>query len=311
MLRHAGKVRDARIALPTFIGVGPPRTGTTWLDKILRGHVNLPAGTKETLFFDVRYPRGVEWYSCHFRNRRPGAPTGEFGPSYFSSGAARERIARHIPDCKIICTLREPVARHYSNYKMWRKMALVKDPFARIAERHADLLSYTRYTENIAEWQRIFGRKNVLVLIHQDARCDPQQYIDTICSFIGAEPLNLAGMAHVEEAVNGVERAPKHRRMARRARKLRGFLGDHRYWRMRSLMNPVFDYWMGRGPEFPPLDPALENQLRRRFEPEIVALEELLGRDLTFWREPVAHAAVAQTSGNRHAGIRVGTGGSA
>ncbi|MBF6559159.1 MAG: sulfotransferase [Candidatus Binataceae bacterium] len=311
MPRFAKERVDEGAALPNFIGVGPPRTGTTWLDQILRGHVNLPAGIKETLFFDVRYPRGIEWYAYHFRNRRPGVPTGEFGPSYFSSDAARERLARHIPDCKIICTLREPVARHYSNYKMWRKMALVKEPFARIAERHKDLLAYARYTENITEWQRIFGRENVLVLILEDARRSPQQYIDTICSFIGAERLNLAGVAHVGDSVNGVDRAPKYRRMARRARKLRGFLGDHRYWRTRRVMNPVFDYWMGRGAEFPPLDPALESRLRQRFKPEIAALEELLGRDLSCWRETLAQASMAQTSDSRRTGVRVGERGSA
>ena len=79
MSKHAEYGHDTSVNLPTFIGVGPPRTGTTWLDKILRGHVNLPARQKETLFFDVRYERGIHWYLRHFKNRRPGVPTGEFG----------------------------------------------------------------------------------------------------------------------------------------------------------------------------------------------------------------------------------------
>ena len=294
MSKHAEYGHDTSVNLPTFIGVGPPRTGTTWLDKILRGHVNLPARQKETLFFDVRYERGIHWYLRHFKNRRPGVPTGEFGPSYFASDAARERIARHNPNCKIICTLREPVARLYSNYKMWRKLALVKDSFAQVAERHENLLSYARYTANIAAWRRMFGDDNILVLIHEDIRVDRQHYIDRLCAFIGTGRLNLAKVAKVDEPVAAVDRAPKSRRMARRARQLRGFLSAHRYWRIRKLMLPIFEFCMGRGEEFPPLDAALERRLRLRFEPEMEALEELLGRDLSLWREPFAEKCSKQ-----------------
>jgi hypothetical protein len=40
------------------------------------------------------------------------------------------------------------------------------------------------------------------------------------------------------------------------------------------------------GGEFGPLDPALDRQLRERFRPEVEALEEMLGRDLSAWRRP-------------------------
>jgi len=291
MSRHAENGHDTRMALPTFIGVGPPRTGTTWLDVILRGHINLPAGNKETLFFDLRYERGLTWYQSHFKSLRPGVPTGEFGPSYFASSDARERIARHIPDCKIICTLREPVARLYSNYKLWRRLALVKDSFAQVAERHENLLSYSRYTSNIDAWRQIFGCDNTLVLIHEDALQDRQAYLDRLCTFIGVDRLNLAKVAKADERVVTVERAPKSRRMARRARQLRGFLAAHRFWRTRKLMLPVFEFCMGRGEKFPPLDDVLERRLQRRFEAEIEALEELLGRDLSIWRRSLAQAS--------------------
>jgi hypothetical protein len=282
-----------RAALPTFIGVGPPRTGTSWLDNIFRGHVNLPEGIKETLFFDLRYQRGLDWYTSFFRHRRMGVPTGEFAPSYFTSVAARERIAQQIPDCKIICTLREPVARHYSNYKLWRQLALVKDSFDRVAERHKDLLSYTRYATNVAQWQRIFGQENTLVLIHEDALLDRQHYIDSICAFIGADRLSLASVAQVDQAVAPIERAPKSRRMARRARQLRGFLGAHRFLRTRDFVTSFLEFCSGRGEEFPPLDPALEQRLRQYFEPEVAAVEELIGRDLSVWRKSSADAGKA------------------
>ncbi len=62
-------MRDgAPLRLPDFIAVGPPRTATTWLDQVMRGHVGLPAGVKETQFFIFRYSQGIEWYAAHFRD---------------------------------------------------------------------------------------------------------------------------------------------------------------------------------------------------------------------------------------------------
>ena len=199
--------------------------------------------------------------------------------------AARERIARDIPSCRIICTLREPVERLYSHYKMWRKLALVKAPFEEIADRHKDLLSYTRYSLNIRAWQQKFGSENVLVLIHEDIQYARQAYVDRICTFIGAEPLDLGKILHDHERVAQVERAPRSRRKARRSRQLRGWLAAHGYWRLRNQLQPVFEYCMGGGEEFPPLDPKIEQKLRRRFEPEVERVEELLGRTLAAWRE--------------------------
>jgi hypothetical protein len=56
-------------------------------------------------------------------------------------------------------------------------------------------------------------------------------------------------------------------------------------------MLPVFEFCMGRGEKFPPLDDVLERRLQRRFEAEIEALEELLGRDLSVWRRSLAQAS--------------------
>src|SRR3990172_7835495 len=85
-----------RQRLPEFIGVGPPRTATTWLHKVLSGHVGLPRGVKETQFFDRHYSLGMEWYLRHFRDWPANRPCGEFSPTYFASAEARMRIAADV-----------------------------------------------------------------------------------------------------------------------------------------------------------------------------------------------------------------------
>jgi hypothetical protein len=103
--------------LPEIIGAGPGRTGTTWLHRVLEGHVNLPHGTKETQFFRTFYDKGVEWYARHFRYATDDRKVVEICPYLFDL-PSHERIKMLIPNCKSIITLRDPVDRVFSVYKM-------------------------------------------------------------------------------------------------------------------------------------------------------------------------------------------------
>src|SRR6266853_4563132 len=100
MISASISIRNQTVGrLPDFIGVGPPRTATTWLHEVLSGHVGLPQDVKETDFFVHKYDNGLEWYAAHFRTCPPGRPIGEFSTNYFIGTQTRERIATHIPVC--------------------------------------------------------------------------------------------------------------------------------------------------------------------------------------------------------------------
>lgn len=114
--------RPESVRLPDFIVIGPPRTGTTWLHRVLEGHVGLPAGIKETQFFSWNHGQGLQWYHSFFRDIPLALPAGEIAPACFDHPEARERIAALIPHCRIVCTLRDPVARLYSQYKAWHRV---------------------------------------------------------------------------------------------------------------------------------------------------------------------------------------------
>src|SRR5712692_4633682 len=130
-----GRKRRAatRSKLPDFLAVGPPRTVTTWLWRALRDCVGTPRYIKETDFSQRNYAMGIDAYANLFSRFAPGRPAGEVCPSYFASLEAIERVARHIPRCKVIVTLREPVARAWSHYRLLRFYGLCNPPFAQIA----------------------------------------------------------------------------------------------------------------------------------------------------------------------------------
>ncbi|MGH7879070.1 MAG: sulfotransferase domain-containing protein, partial [Candidatus Binataceae bacterium] len=273
------------LRLPDFIAVGPVRTGTTWLDSIFRGHVGLPARIKETQFFGWRYELGIDWYARHFQACREPV-VGEFAPTYFYDAGARARIIEQIPRCKIICTLREPVARIYSHYQLWRKLAIVKGTFAEELERNPQLLARIHYTPHVRAWQERFGRENLLVLIYEDSRHERQGYIDRICGFIGVPSLNLETTAGDRRMLAHFERAPRSRQLARRARQLKDALEVRGWLRTLNRIEPLLEACMSGGAPFPPLDAELAMRLRARCAPDLAELGKLLGRDLSIWRAP-------------------------
>ena len=268
--------------LPDFIAVGPPRTGTTWLGRALRGHVGLPEGIKETQFFVWNYAQGLDWYKAYFRNCLPGLPAGEIAPTYFDHAEARERIAAAIPDCRIICSLRDPVARIYSQYKAWHRAGLLTGPFDYAIQRQF-LAASGSYADNVRSWRAAFGKENVMVVLYDDLQANPQAYLDSICSFIGIGTIDLSGSPTKTQPMNRSERAPWSPQLARGGRFLRDYLIRNRMTRVARYLEPGTPLWrimFSGGSRYPKLAPQDEEQLRLAMRPEVEDLEELLGRDL-------------------------------
>jgi hypothetical protein len=287
-----------RYRLPDFLGVGPARTGTTWLHQVLESGADLPANVKETQFFTTYYHKGIDWYAHHYRRARGDRPVGEICP-YFNPPAARKRIKLHLPECRIICTLRDPVDRLYSHYKMLRRNVWARGTFLDLIEARPHLLRGNRYAAHLAEWFDMFGRDRVLVLFYEELRDDRQAYLDRICTFIGIAPIDLSRIKVAGEGVNSYERAPKNRHLAQNARHVKYFLKDHGFYRtINALENAgIWDFCVGRGEKFPRLSPEEDARVRPMFVPEIEELEKLLRCDLSHWKAPGGARTISTSDG--------------
>ena len=283
--------------LPEFIAVGPPRTGTTWLDRVLIGHVGLPQGIKETQFFSWYYDLGMDWYQAHFRNCPPDLPVGEIATTYFDSPAARERIKQNIPQCRIICTLRDPVRRLFSHYRQLRREGFLGNvTLEQAIENHrkwdgpGNMFSVSRYAGHVRAWQQDFGHERVLAVLYDDLEADAQAYLDQVTRFIGIPDIDLGNSPVGAGKINEMNEAPRNYKLARRAREFREWLRKRKVYFISERCDPLWNYCFGRGPAFPPMDPKVEASLREYFRPEVEALETLIGRDLTRWKQG-RHAA--------------------
>jgi LPS sulfotransferase NodH len=271
--------------LPDFIAVGPPRTGTTWLYRALSGHVGLPRDTKETDFFSANYAKGLGWYADFFAECDPHQPIGELSPNYFAAAEAPERVAGHIPGCRIICTLRDPVDRFYSFYRLMRHNGWTRATLEELAA-DSPAAEANRYANYLGRWRERFGAGHVMAALYDDLEANPQGFLDSICEFIGITPIPLADSPLLTKRVNRVTQGPKIAAVAEQAWRLRRWLEARGARTAITLLRKagVWRFSFRGGGEFGPLDPDLDRELRARFLPEVEALEAMLGRDLSAWK---------------------------
>ena len=109
---------------PDFLIIGTQRGGTTTLFSLLSAHpgIFMPE-EKEVHYFDLNYQKVIDWYTEKFSTsvKASTAITGEASPYYLYHPHVPARVAKDLPEVKLIVLLRDPVDRAYSNYMLERK----------------------------------------------------------------------------------------------------------------------------------------------------------------------------------------------
>jgi flagellar biosynthesis GTPase FlhF len=217
----AAKERRARNeetgALPDFVIIGERKCGTTFLYHLLGQHPLVePAASKELHFFDALFDEGIEWYRQCFPAPRwedgRRTITGEASP-YMANRPAPERMAKVVPEARLIALLRNPVERTYSDYQMvtrkdrehktFEEAIGLREPAeageARTVGKEgvnsegedanldddSEYLSRSRYAEHLLRWSEFFPREQMLVLKCEDFFDNPKQTLKVVLEFLG------------------------------------------------------------------------------------------------------------------------------
>jgi hypothetical protein len=280
--------------LPSVLGIGPGRTGTTWLHRVLEGHVDLPYGVKETLYFTTFYNKGIDWYARHFRYATGARPVVEICPYFFETETI-DRIKAAMPQCRFIVTLRDPVDRLYSVYKNLRYTADARRlTLEETLSVWPTIAKGNRYASQCLRWFDAFGRDKFLITMYDELRSEPQKYLNRVTDFIGIEKIALSQLPQIADDVHSFKRAPKNRRLARRAQRARFWLKGHQAYNVYNLLERwgVWRFCGGRGEAYQPLTAEQDARLRARYLPEVEALEQLLEIDLSAWKMPRTARAI-------------------
>lgn len=271
--------------LPSFLVVGPPRTGTSWLHKLLEPHTNLPSPTKETRFFDLHFHRGLGWYSRRFPHRS-NLPVGEIAPTYFASAEARRNIASTIPCAKIIFIFRNPVQRAVSLYRMKCAYGRIPSDFEEALRTDPELISSGLYWTQLSEWRMLFPERQLLITTYDDLVNAPQGFVDVVADFIGIPRFRLSP-SQANRVYSSEDMTQPRSYLTTRAAtifadwcKSRGL--DQV---VASVRTSVFiKLFLGGGKPIPDISPSQLHKLSEIFRPEIECLENVLGRGLEDWK---------------------------
>ena len=275
---------------PSFIVVGPPRTGTSWLHKVLEPHATLPSPSKETRFFDLHFHRGFEWYSWHFPRTSRG-PVGEIAPTYFASPEARQRMAETIPDAKIVFIFRNPVERAASLYRLKLAYGMYRWSFPEALRRDPELITSGLYWSHLSEWRASFPDHQLLVMVYDDLARDPQAFVSKVASFIGLNGLTLSQSQL--KRVFSTERMTRPRSYLA-TRTATAFADWCKSRRLDHLVASVREsalikLFLGGGESLPQLPPETLQELAEMFRPEVENLESYLDRPLEHWKSGKIH----------------------
>ena len=254
---------------PDFIIVGPPKTGTTSLWYALKSHPEIGMPEKKELHFfenEENYAKGLEWYLSHFDDLEHFKITGEVTPSYFASSTAKARMLKDLPETKIICMLREPVARLVSQHTHFHSTYLqlqsetapptfieegfygdqrsinqlteeLQEAAPQLQSSLYEYIAAGEYYPHIRDWQDLFGAEHVYLMFFEELIRSPVVEIGKLLRWLGVTQQRLELEAH--------NRAPDWKRKSGRTEIYEELTLENKTW-LKEHFKPynelLFDY---------------------------------------------------------------------
>jgi Sulfotransferase family len=294
------------MTLPNFIVIGAAKAGTTALYHYLDEHPQVfMSQVKETNFFaygldaggkpicggpDVRRfgVRTLPEYERLFAGAGDALAIGEASPLYLECPPAAARIKELLPAARIICSIRHPVDRAYSDYQMHlrhegRRLDPDRDldPAADWARPGSHWMQIGRYYGQLARYFELFPRERILVCLFDDLKRSPRGVMEAVYRFLGVDPAFQPDF--------DTPHAPGGLPMSRILESL--FTSKAIQAAVKPLIPAGAANWFKRVRRrnlqpAPRLPAKLKAELTRHFRDDITQTSALIGRNLDHWLQP-------------------------
>lgn len=303
------------MTLPNFMIIGVAKAGTTSLFRYLDQHPQVyMCPIKGTNFFGYEDARAWRWtdegeppmlrnfpvrtieaYEAAFAGATDEIAIGEASPQYFRCPTAAQRIHEHIPDVKLVASLRNPADRAFSGFLMrTRRGDPVKSAFEELTP-EASHVKEGFYYRRLRRYFDTFPREQIKIFIFEEFKQDPARVVVDLFDFLGVDS-NFVPDTSVRHNPGAL---PKNRLLNRLLlnpaliRTAKAVLPEG----MQSLAKRVQQQNMKPSPKLPA---DLRAKMLALYREDILKLEGLLDRDLSIWLNG-AHEVV-QAADDRRAG---------
>jgi hypothetical protein len=287
-----------------FICVGAAKSGTTAMHRFLRAHpqVYMPLKKEIHHFADDLLKADDYWLRPEafwplYRQAKAGRILGESSVFYMISEKAARNIYAHNPDTKIIIMLRNPAEAAYSLHSqlVFNGEEPVSDfraalkaekerkagnnlPATRIIKKHLYTEAF-KYARQVKRFLDVFPREQVHIIQFEDFKNKLPETIENVYAFLNIDKdfkpelkQHNANKTVRSRSVQKLTDRFSHKILAR-------FLAPDTTEAFREYMLQLNSKEQARKP----LPPSLKQELQKTFKPDIMALENLIGRDLSCW----------------------------
>lgn len=287
--------------LPTFIVCGAAKCGTTSIYHYLKKHPDiLMSRNKEPNFFNRHYDAGIEEYKSQFCHYSGELEVGESSVSYIADAdLVAPRIKKHIPDVKLIFSLRNPIERLWSGY--WFAVACGRirahevtfSEFIRLKKmishfgregidkgrRSIEVGMYYMYMSKYMEY---FPAEQIHVIIHEEMAKDQLYVVKNVYDFLGVNELFTPS-----KVTKNKTRKPKHDWLYKAFYQTSGtisrFLDKKSYNYVKSKLSWIRDVVYDDNREIK-MKMNDREYLYHIYKDDISKLETLISRDLSNWK---------------------------
>lgn len=276
--------------LPDFIIVGATKAGTTSLDFYLSLHPEIQmARPKEPRFFiDApepmgRWRKGSEWYRGLFQGGK--RICGEASPAYTHAPAlpgVPERIARVVPEARLIYLVREPLERLKSHFLMHCRQKGQSSGLADFlaANPESRCLLASDYGSQLQRYLNWFPPGQILVVESEELAGNRSNTLRRVFEFLGVDVGFSSPLFHHRRNVTGHQRIPNEtglRFLNSRAMKFaKASLPDSVFSHLRNLALTPFT---SEAPSMN-LPETLREEIQGRFRLEMNLLRKQCGQAL-------------------------------
>lgn len=196
--------------LPNFIVGGTSAGGTSFVVNAMIQHpdIYLPKQMRpEPHYFykSWEYEKPISYYQeKYFSAVENEKAVGERSSSYLFSRESAQRISKHLPDIKLIFTLRNPIERTYANYRYTVLEGLeelsfeeaLRDEKERVKNQEgiwAEIQPYNYtgrgfYGEQLEAYLEFFSPEQILLLKSESISDEPYNHLEKIFRFLDVDP---------------------------------------------------------------------------------------------------------------------------
>jgi hypothetical protein len=279
--------------LPNFLVIGTTKGGTTSLYRYLLDHPQIfVSRDKEPRFFSSNWDRGLDWYERLFDMAGQAVAIGEASPEYTAYPQFSEvanRIAKLLPEIRLVYLLRHPVERMLSEFhyhmiggKKGHYSASLAKPSAvdRALLENSSYLNISSYAMQIEQYLDHFSRDQLLIVKSEDLQSDRQQTLGRVYEFLGVD-------GSWQPSLLGKDFQATFELRPRRAvdpalRRIPGY-GTIASVAPRSLVRLKVRLTTKKAPPRPQLSPSARREIEDRLRDDVRRLRRYMGDDFDAW----------------------------